>query len=67
MVSADDFYPSIDRADDAIGDPDPDDVLYLACAIASDAAIWSDHSDFDGQGLVATHSTSDVIDPFDTL
>jgi predicted nucleic acid-binding protein len=66
VVSADDFYPAIERADEAIGDTDPDDVLYLACAIACDGAIWSDDSDFDDQNLVETYSTSDVIDSFDT-
>ena len=58
---------SVDRADDAIGDTDPDDVLYLACAVANDAAIWSDDSDFDEQSLVEVYSTSDVIDAFETL
>jgi predicted nucleic acid-binding protein len=67
VVPAGDFYPDIETADAAIGDTDPDDVLYLACAIASDAAIWSDDSDFDKQDLVETYSTSDVIDSFDTL
>jgi predicted nucleic acid-binding protein len=67
VVPADDFYPSIDSADEAIGDTDPDDVLYLACAIACDAAIWSDDSDFNEQDLVETYSTSDVIDSFDTV
>ncbi|WP_436931697.1 PIN domain-containing protein [Halosimplex halobium] len=67
VVPADDFYPAIERADEAIGNTDPDDVLYLACAIASDAAIWSDDSDFDEQNLVSTYSTSDVIDSFDRL
>ncbi|WP_394740550.1 PIN domain-containing protein [Natronococcus roseus] len=67
VVPADDFYPAIERADEAIGDTDPDDVLYLACAIASNGAIWSDDSDFDEQDLVDTHSTSDVINSFDTL
>jgi len=66
IVPADDLSPAIDQADEAIGDTDPDDVLYLACAIASDAAIWSDDSDFDEQDLVETYSTSDVIDSFDT-
>lgn len=65
-VPADDFYPTIETAEAAIGDTDPDDVLYLACAIAMDAAIWSDDSDFDEQNLVGKHSTSDVIDSFDT-
>ncbi|MFB6188717.1 MAG: PIN domain-containing protein [Halapricum sp.] len=66
VVPADDFYPTIEKADDAIGDTDPDDVLYPACAISSDATIWSDDSDFDEQNLVERYSTSDVIDSFDT-
>ncbi len=36
VVPADDFYPTIERAVAAIGDTDPNDVLYLACAIASE-------------------------------
>ncbi|QZA88409.1 PIN domain-containing protein [Salinarchaeum sp. IM2453] len=66
VVPASEFYPAIESADRAIGDTDPDDVLYLACAIACDAAIWSDDSDFVEQDLVETYSTSDVIDLFDT-
>jgi len=49
VVPANEFYPAMETAEEAIGDIDPDDVLYLACAIASDAAIWSDDSDFDEQ------------------
>jgi len=67
VVPADDFYPAIDQADEAIGDTDPDDVLYLACAIASDAAVWSDDSDFDEQDLVETYSTGEIIDSFETV
>jgi len=67
VVPASEFYPAIESADDAIGDTDPDDVLYLACAIACDAAIWSDDSDFDEQSMVETYSTSDVINSFDTF
>ncbi|AEM57531.1 DNA-binding protein [Haloarcula hispanica N601] len=66
VVPADDFYQAIERAKEAIGDTDPDDVLYLACAIANDAAIWSDDSDFDDQDLAETYSTIDVINSFDT-
>ena len=66
VVSADEFHPAIENADEAIGDSDPDDVLYLACAIATDSAIWSDDSDFDEQDIVETYSTSDVIEAFDT-
>ncbi|MDH5020003.1 PIN domain-containing protein [Halobacterium rubrum] len=66
VVPADEFYPYIEEANSAIGESDPDDVLYVACALASDADIWSDDSDFDEQDLVETYSTSDVIDSFDT-
>jgi predicted nucleic acid-binding protein len=66
VVPVDEFHPAIEEADAAIGDTDPDDVLYLACAIANDAAIWSDDSDFDEQDVVEWYSTSDVIDSFET-
>jgi predicted nucleic acid-binding protein len=67
VVPVDEFHSAIEEADAAIGDTDPDDVLYLACAIANDAAIWSDDFDFDEQDVVETYSTSDVIDSFETL
>ena len=66
VVSSQKFYPRIEEAEAAIGDTDPDDVLYIACALAEDAAVWNDDTDFDEQTLVETYSTSDVIDPFDT-
>jgi len=61
-----DFCDRIEEADVAIGNTDPDDVLYLACAIANDAAIWSDDSYFDEQNVVERYSTSDLIHSFDT-
>jgi predicted nucleic acid-binding protein len=63
---ATEFHQCIDRADDAIGAVDPDDVLYLACALARDAAIWSDDADFSEQELVAVYGTSEVVAAFDT-
>lgn len=65
-VPAQEFYPHIEEAEAAIGDIDPDDVLYVACALAEDAAVWSDDTDFDEQTLVETYSTSDIIDSIDT-
>jgi len=66
VVPAREFYPYIEEAKEALGDTDPDDVLYVACALASDADIWSDDSDFEEQGVVKAHKTSDIIDSFDT-
>ena len=66
VVPVDEFHPAIKEADAAIGGTDPDDVLYLTCAIASDATIWSDDSDFDEQDVVKRYSTSGVIYAFDT-
>ena len=60
-VPASEFYPYIEQADAAIGDTDPDDELYVACALATDADIWSDDSDFEEQSVVEAYTTSDVI------
>jgi predicted nucleic acid-binding protein len=67
VVPADEFYPYIEQAEEAIGNTDPDDVLYVACALARDAAVWSDDSDFEEQNLVEVHSTTDVVESFETL
>lgn len=66
VVPASTFHPYTEEADAAIGETDPDDVLYVACALASDADIWSDDTDFDEQDIVKTRSTTDVINSFDT-
>lgn len=66
-VPASEFYPYIEEAEEAIGDTDPDDVLYVACALARDAGVWSDDSDFDEQDLVPVFTTSEVIESFDTM
>ena len=65
-VPASEFYPYIEEAHEAIGDTDPDDVLYVACALARDAGVWSDDSDFEGQNLVPVFNTHGVIESFDT-
>ncbi|MFB1065542.1 PIN domain-containing protein [Natrinema sp. H-ect4] len=66
VVPADEFYPHIEKTEAAISETDPDDVLYVACALASDADIWSDDTDFDEQDIVDTHLTTDVTRSFDT-
>jgi len=67
VVLASEFYPYIEEADAAIGDTDPDDVLYVTSALSTDAGICSDDSDFEEQDIVEAHWTSTVIDSFDTL
>jgi predicted nucleic acid-binding protein len=66
VVPADEFHPYVEQAEEAIGAVDSDDVLYVACALAHDTAVWSDDSDFEEQDLVGVYSTSDVVDSFDT-
>lgn len=66
VVAASEFYPRIEAADAAIGETDPDDVLYLACALETEAEIWSDDTDFKEQGLVPTHTTNEVLEQFAT-
>jgi predicted nucleic acid-binding protein len=66
-VPASEFHPYIPKAKEAIGDTDPDDVLYVACALAREAGVWSDDTDFDEQDLVPVYSTTDVVESFETL
>jgi predicted nucleic acid-binding protein len=65
-VPASEFYEYIEQANEAIGDTDPDDVLYVACALARNASMWSDDSDFEEQDLIEVFKTGDVIEVFDT-
>ncbi|WP_231182944.1 PIN domain-containing protein [Haladaptatus sp. DYF46] len=66
-VPASKFYPHIEEAEEAIGDTDPDDVLYVACALARDTGMWSDDADFDEQDLVPVFTTTEVIESFETM
>ena len=66
-VPASEFYPYIEEAEEAIGDIDPDDVLYVACALAREAGVWSDDSDFDEQDFVPVFTTGEVVESFDTV
>jgi len=56
----------IDRANEAIGVVDPDDVLYLATALAVDGAIWSDDRHFEEQDLVPVVTTPAMVERLDT-
>lgn len=61
------FHERIGPAEAALGETDRDDVLYLACALGRDAAIWSDDADFDDQDLVPVFTTEAVVKSFDTV
>lgn len=61
-----DFQDHIDAAETGIGDTDPDDVLYLACALGVDGAIWSDDGDFREQELVPVFTTDEIVESFET-
>jgi hypothetical protein len=40
--------------------------LYVACALAADAAVRSGDTTFDEQTVVDPSATSDVLNPFET-
>lgn len=63
--SVDECLSGMDDATEALGGTDPDDVPYLACAIAFDAGIWSDDTDFERQSLVPHYTTAEVASQFD--
>lgn len=60
-VPVPEFASHISTAETAIGDTDPDDVLYVACALGCDGAIWSDDTDFESQDLLPVYTTADVV------
>ena len=66
LVSDRDLKPHLQAAHAAIGDTDADDVPYLAAALATDAAIWSDDGDFTKQSRVDVYTTSDMVAELDS-
>ena len=63
-VSPEAYRPHLARARRAIGRVDPNDVPYLACALAVKAdAIWSHDLDFDRQRLVPRITHPDFKKP----
>lgn len=53
--------PYRNEAGEAIGESDPDDVVFLATALARDATVWSDDADFEEQDVVPVVTTSELI------
>lgn len=66
LIPDTDLRPHLQTAHAAIGDTDPDDVPYLATALAIDAAVWSDDGDFTKQSQVEVYTTSDIVAEFGT-
>ncbi len=54
----------IKKADKIIGNIDIDDVVFLACAIALNADIWSDDKDFKKQRKVDVFTTQEFMKRF---
>lgn len=50
------------EAKDALGETDPDDVIFLSTALAVDGAVWSDDRHFQEQDLVPVLTTEDVLE-----
>lgn len=56
--------PSIPEAGTLLEETDPDDVAYLACALATEAdAIWSHDADFDEQDRIPRTTHPDEVPP----
>lgn len=53
------------EAADTLAEVDPDDVIFLATALAVDGGIWSDDRHFREQDLVPMVTTEDVLREFD--
>lgn len=53
------------EAADVLADIDPDDVIFLAAALAVGGGIWSDDRHFREQDLVPVVTTRDVFREFD--
>jgi predicted nucleic acid-binding protein len=60
------FRESIPDAEAELAQVDPDDMLYLACALIRDAPIWSDDPHVTEQSLVRVFTTGGIVDRFDT-
>lgn len=66
VVPDEQLEPNLPEARDKLEDTDPDDVIFLAAAMAVDSGIWSDDSDFKKQDSVPVFTTSRIIEEFDS-
>lgn len=66
LVPDGELRPYRDEAVDALADVDPDDVIFLATALAVEGTIWSDDKDFQKQDLVPVVTTGEVIEGLPT-
>lgn len=63
-VPDEDLAPHLRAAHTEIGNEDPDDVPYLAAALARDAAIWSDDTVFEDLADIETYTTTEMVETF---
>lgn len=61
LINDSDLKPHMDTAYAAIGD----DVPYLAAALATNAAVWSDDSVFEKQSTVEAYTTERMVSEFE--
>ena len=66
IVPREEFQERLPEAKTHIAEDDPDDVPFLALALALDAGVWSDDNHFQEQSAVPvwkTHELLEMLDP----
>ena len=64
LVSDESIQQKLNEANKLLGKVDSDDVVFLACAIALNAGIWSDDKHFRRQNKVKVFTTTDFMKKF---
>lgn len=62
IVPREEFEHYLGDAEEHIADHDPDDVPFLALALALDADVWSDDNHFQEQELVPAWKTHELLE-----
>ncbi len=64
LVSDEFMQQGLSKATNLLCKIDPDDVIFLACAIALDLDIWSDDKHFQKQNRVGVFTTNEFVKRF---
>mgnify|MGYP001603034803 CR=1 FL=1 len=62
IVGTEDIFHCKKQADEIMKDIDPDDVIFIATALACNALIWSDDEHFQKQNTIKVLKTKDLVD-----